>query len=466
MSESGSFYDHDQERFLLGAILLEPGRLASAADLRPGDLHEPKHAAIWKAMLAIHAEGETISPAGIVAHLGSEDRKLIDGGAYLPKLLALSPNHDDVPNFLRRIVDLAGKRALWTELQQTMTALRRGRYDDVEVSAVREAHIKRLQVRVRGPSVPETHKTVWTIAELRAATFPEPEWVIPGVLPVGLAFLAGRPKVGKSWMCLQFAHAVGAGGRCFEQPVRQGKVLYLALEDGERRLRRRAIEKHQIPDEAQITLVTAWPAFGKGGIAKLHDTILRRGYTLSIVDTLSRAAGIADQLDIGQMTDLMSALQRISILTKTTILVLDHHRKMLGGGINPVDDLLGATAKAAVADVLMGLYKEQGRRTATLAITGRDIEEKDLALRFDGASCTWQLQGQEDGVLKDTVASDVVAAIRTLEGRDKLATCTTVARFLEKDKGHVCRQLSDLIAKGIVAQGEKVGREVPYHLNK
>ena len=89
-----------------------------------------------------------------------------------------------------------------------------------------------------------------------------------------------------------------------------------------------------------------------------------------------RGAGIADQLDIGQMTNLMGELQWTSISTGATILVLDHYRKALRGGINPVDDLLGATAKAAVADVLMGLYKEQGRRTATLAITGRDIERR------------------------------------------------------------------------------------------
>ena len=39
--------------------------------------------------------------------------------------------------------------------------------------------------------------------ELRAMKFPHREWVIPGFVPTGLSVLAGRPKVGKSWMALQ-----------------------------------------------------------------------------------------------------------------------------------------------------------------------------------------------------------------------------------------------------------------------
>ena len=40
---------------------------------------------------------------------------------------------------------------------------------------------------------------------LLTATWPEPVWVVPELLPAGLAFLAGRPKLGKSWLALQIA---------------------------------------------------------------------------------------------------------------------------------------------------------------------------------------------------------------------------------------------------------------------
>ena len=49
------------------------------------------------------------------------------------------------------------------------------------------------------------HKTVWTAAEFFATDFPPPVFVVEELLPRGLSILAGRPKLGKSWLLLQIA---------------------------------------------------------------------------------------------------------------------------------------------------------------------------------------------------------------------------------------------------------------------
>ena len=69
--------------------------------------------------------------------------------------------------------------------------------------------------------------------------WPEPEYIVPNILPVGLTILAGAPKIGKSWLTLQIAHAVATGGHTFGTQVEQGLVLYLALEDNPTRLDQR-----------------------------------------------------------------------------------------------------------------------------------------------------------------------------------------------------------------------------------
>jgi RecA-family ATPase len=69
---------------------------------------------------------------------------------------------------------------------------------------------------------------------------------VPGLLPVGLVMLAGRPKQGKSWLALQMAVAVGTGGKLLGQDVPEGKTLYLALEDSARRIKSR-LESQQAP---------------------------------------------------------------------------------------------------------------------------------------------------------------------------------------------------------------------------
>ena len=76
--------------------------------------------------------------------------------------------------------------------------------------------------------------------ELMDRTFPEPRWAIEGLLPEGVTLLAGTKSIGKSWFALNAGISVAEGTPAFGKiPVRQGKVLYLSLEDGDRLLQTR-----------------------------------------------------------------------------------------------------------------------------------------------------------------------------------------------------------------------------------
>ena len=52
----------------------------------------------------------------------------------------------------------------------------------------------------------------FTLPELLARQLPPIQWAIPDILPEGLTLLAGKPKLGKSWLALAMALAVAAGG--------------------------------------------------------------------------------------------------------------------------------------------------------------------------------------------------------------------------------------------------------------
>ena len=76
--------------------------------------------------------------------------------------------------------------------------------------------------------------------ELYAKEFLPPRWSIHEILCEGLSVLAGRPKLGKSWLALCFALAIASGGLALgKKPVEQGDALFLGLEDGARRLQGR-----------------------------------------------------------------------------------------------------------------------------------------------------------------------------------------------------------------------------------
>ena len=328
-------------------------------------------------------------------------------------------------------------------------------------NAMAKAHPS-LMARIA--NAPKPPKTRWTVAELLSTEFPEPHWAVPGIIPVGLTFLAGRPKLGKSWLGLQIAHAMGTGGVVLDQQISRGNVLYLAFEDSPRRLKDR-LTKQGIPSDATITFETRWPALIEGGLANLQAEIEQNGYTLVIVDTFARVAGQADQSDVAEMTAILSNLQQIAQIYDLAILLIDHHRKKIGfvGG-SPIDDIIGSTAKAAVADTVLGLFREQGKHGARLKIIGRDVEEQDLALEWDGQLFCWHLLGEAGQVLKDTLKGEILDAICDLMSLGETPSTTRIATHLGKDKGNVSRELANLVATGKVIKGEKQGREQPYWL--
>jgi len=91
-----------------------------------------------------------------------------------------------------------------------------------------------------GQRAPSRALIYQTLKDLRLKTFPPIKYIVPGLICEGVVLLAGKPKVGKSWLALDIALAVAADRFCLgdRKPV-QGPVLYLALEDGERRMQTR-----------------------------------------------------------------------------------------------------------------------------------------------------------------------------------------------------------------------------------
>jgi hypothetical protein len=51
-----------------------------------------------------------------------------------------------------------------------------------------------------------------TAAELLGLDLPPIRWSVAGLVPEGVTLLAGKPKLGKSWMALGIAIAISTGG--------------------------------------------------------------------------------------------------------------------------------------------------------------------------------------------------------------------------------------------------------------
>lgn len=305
-------------------------------------------------------------------------------------------------------------------------------------------------------------KTSWTADEILSTEFPDPKWAVPNLIPTGLIILAGRPKLGKSWLALQIATAVASGGKVLDQDVEQGKVLYLALEDNARRIKER-MKLQQATQKMQLDFEFEWLPLSGLGAAKLVERIDSDNYSLIIIDTLARSLGRVKQDDQTEVGLALGCLQRIALEREISLLMVDHHRKGAGESGDVIDDIMSSTSKAGVIDAALGLYRGRGQQNATLKLDGRDVDGKEMAVKFDKEICCWQLVGDADDVQKSGVQSAIVEAIRGyFEGK---ATVTDLAKYLGKDKSNIYRECMELVNKNVLSKAEKTGREQPYQIS-
>jgi hypothetical protein len=303
------------------------------------------------------------------------------------------------------------------------------------------------------PKLPKTT----SVGALLATVFPPQKWVVDRMLTSGLAILGGRPKQGKSFLALQFALAVGAGKEVLGRTTERGHVLYVGLEDGPRRLAQRIGQLGGGAD-ADVALATTWRPLNRGGAQDLEGYILERSPRLIVIDTLARAyAGKLDWNDVGAVTGALGGIQRMAIEHDLAVVVIDHTRKpgVLEGDL--VDDVMGSTGKTAVADTVIGLARKRGESAGRLRVVGRDIDDVDIALLFEGGR--WKLDST-GGVKPDSLRGLLLAAVEELGA----ATLAHLVVHTGKNKGTVYRELGAMVDVGLLAQHAE-GRTTWYSLS-
>jgi RecA-family ATPase len=82
--------------------------------------------------------------------------------------------------------------------------------------------------------------TTFTATDLLRGDLPPIEQIVRGIVYEGVTVFAGKPKQGKTWLMLAMALDAACGSIALgSRPVKQSGVLYLALEDNQRRLQGR-----------------------------------------------------------------------------------------------------------------------------------------------------------------------------------------------------------------------------------
>ena len=233
--------------------------------------------------------------------------------------------------------------------------------------------------------------------DLQDKEFKPINWVVEGLLPMGMGVLVAKPKLGKSWMVLDLCLAVAQGEPFLGFPTRQHGTLYLALEDGKSRMQtrlRRLLEGRPAP--ANMHVMFQAQRLGEGLLETLGEYLdANPDIHLVCIDTLSKIKPKAKPFENAYDADYdyMGRLKAFADSRGICVLLVHHTRKSK----NPedsFDNINGSTGILGAADFTIVLDKQSRMDDeAGFLLTGRDIEQCERVIRFDKARCRWVMQG-------------------------------------------------------------------------
>ncbi len=255
---------------------------------------------------------------------------------------------------------------------------------------------------------------VESLADLVARDFPPQLFLVADLIPAGqLVMLGGRGKAGKSWLVLQLIAAIDRGISFLGKPTKRGKVLYLALEDGRRRLNQRPRLMNWRPS-ANVDIAFRVDTFDHGGqgLTHIRQAIAAGGYDLVVIDTLVKTlSSAADENNNTEMGAICNELADMAHDSGACILIVHHTSKQAVE--NPFDALRGATAIRNAYDVGLMLVRKHGADEATIYVEARDFDAEGMTIRQAENGRGWEYLGDANvgvAIQAGRIGVDLIAA--------------------------------------------------------
>lgn len=288
--------------------------------------------------------------------------------------------------------------------------------------------------------------------DLMAKTFAPVDWLVPGIVPEGFTALSGKPKMGKTWMAEGFGLAMAAGGRALGHiECKRRPVLYLALEDSEKRLQSRLeilLQGQPMPE--RFTYATKWARLHMGGLDAMAAWMRANPGGCVIIDTLakvmpprrSNSNGYAEDYNFGD------SLHSVALECGGSVLALTHNRK--ASADDPLDEINATAGFMGAFDTGLVLRRERGKPDAVLHVTGRDVDDSELSVKFEPDTARWIWQGDASEVAATDTQRKILDAIKTLLAQGLTATPSKVAAIADMKVPTVKTHLARMEAKGLV----------------
>ena len=259
-----------------------------------------------------------------------------------------------------------------------------------------------------------------SMTELYDTVYPPRTPIVDGFLYGGTYLFVGAPKVGKSFFMGQLAYYVVMGLPLWNYPVREGTVLYLALEDDYVRLQRRLSGMFGVECADNLYFATQAKTLNEGLDRQLEEFL--KAHTdarLIIIDTLQKVREVGgDRYSYSSDYEIVTKLKPFSDKYGICLLVVHHTCKLESE--DSFDMISGTNGLLGAADGAFIMHKK--KRTdneAVMDIVGRDQPDQELTIEFDRERCVWKFKKAEMELWKQP-PNPLLEAINNFLTEDKM----------------------------------------------
>jgi len=290
-------------------------------------------------------------------------------------------------------------------------------HEERDIRAMCATWTRKKQSPGRAPELERT-SPVTLVEGLDDMHFKPVTFLVPDLIPAeGVTLICSKPKVGKSWLLYDLCLSATAdrdllGGR---RPM-QGHALYLALEDGWRRLKARRDKLLPMwagsPRPGSLGLAIEWRRVDQGGLDDIRNWVTgvraNGGQVACVcVDVLKmvRPAGQDRKSAYDRDYEALIGLRALAHELNIALVVAHHVRKLEADDL--IDKVSGTHGLTGAADTIIVIERASGGNFV-FDVRGRDVEAAQLAARFDRETCRWEILGEAAEVQR----TDVHKAIR------------------------------------------------------
>jgi RecA-family ATPase len=308
-----------------------------------------------------------------------------------------------------------------------------------QIHKARDYVTNRADVKQQLTKVPE----VFTAEDLDKENIPEPDWVIEGLLPPGVALLAGPPKSGKTRLATNIALGLATGTKVLRAiEVQKCEVLFLCLEDSKWRIKDRlSALLDGSPFPSGLHLANEWPRTHQGGLEYLDKWLEGHlNVRLVVIDVLGLFRKPPSSRNVYQ--DEYSIIAEIKALADNhsiAILVI-HHTNKLQDTADVFDKISGSTGLTAASDTVVVLERHN-----RASIAGK-------LYKYEPLNGSWTLLGDAD---KYCITKQRLRIIDYLDRQGKPKKTYEIAKALCENHSTIRVRLSKMVKDSQLFQPDR-----------